>query len=136
MAALGTSAADWKPADEGRVGVTSVNLPLRAGVVASEQKIAALNRPAGEDRLEALSPTTVNELFAGLDFRLLTDSLDDGRSMTNVIWRSFLLLMELAIVGEALVCMPGRREASRPGSPRPQQPPPVRREPEPAELVA
>ena len=101
LAALGATSADWKSAEEGRVGVTSVNLPLRAGVVASEQKIAALNRPAGEDRLEALSPTTVNELFAGLDFRLLTDSLDDGRSLTNEIWRTFLVLMALAIVGEA-----------------------------------
>ena len=63
-------------------------------------------------------------------------SVDDGRSLTNEIWRTFLVLMALAIVGEALLCMPGRREIPRPGSPRPQQPPPVRREPEPAELVA
>lgn len=131
---LGADVARWRPLEAGAEGVASINLPLRAGILGSEDRLAALNRPLGEDRLQMLSATTVNELFAGLDFRLLTDSLEDGRSLTNEIWRTFLLLMAAAIVGEALLCMPSRREAVRMAGRREERPA-VRREPEPAEVA-
>ncbi|HEX8313185.1 MAG TPA: hypothetical protein VF614_17805, partial [Chthoniobacteraceae bacterium] len=68
-------------------------------------------RPAGEDQPQVLSATTLNELFAGLDFRVLTDTLEEGRSLTSEVWRTFLIIMGIALISEALLCMPGRREA-------------------------
>jgi hypothetical protein len=79
-------------------------------VVRSGDQIIALNRPPGEDQPETLSTTDLNELFAGLDFRVLTDTLEDARTLTSEIWRAFLIAMALALVGEALLCMPPRRE--------------------------
>jgi hypothetical protein len=94
--------------------IFSESLPLRAGVVAQDDRLIALNRPAGEDQPQIVSEAALTELFAGLDFRVLTDSLDEGRSLTSEVWRTFLILMGIALIGEALLCMPGRREAAAP----------------------
>jgi hypothetical protein len=52
----------------------------------------------------------LDELFAGLDFHVLTNTLEDGHTLTNEVWRTFLLAMAVALLGEALLCMPGKRE--------------------------
>jgi hypothetical protein len=108
--ALGTDPSLWKPVNV--VGETMMpsSLPLHSGVLKNGDRIVALNRPPGEDLAAALSPTALNELFAGLDFRVLTDSVEQGRSLTNEIWRTFLIAMAIALLGEALLCMPPRRE--------------------------
>jgi hypothetical protein len=109
---LGSGLSSWEQVDPKAAKVISMNLPLVGGVVASEERLIALNRPPGEDDGQRISTTGVNELFAGLDFRVLTDTLGDSRSLTSEIWRTFLIAMALAIVGEALLCMPPRREAT------------------------
>ena len=106
--ALGLDAAQWRPAD-GRGDVISADLPLHAGVVGAGGRLIALNRPPSEDLPGTISLSTINELFAGLDFRVLTDSLEDSRSLTSEIWRTFLIAMALALLGEALLCMPPPR---------------------------
>jgi hypothetical protein len=66
----------------------------------------ALNRPPGEDSWEFIAPATVRELFAGLDFRLLSDSVEEGKDLTSEIWRTFMVAMAFALIGEALLCLP------------------------------
>ena len=110
--ALGTEPARWRRVEAQGESAFGASLPLRAGVLTAEDRITALNRPPGEDDPQMLSTTALNELFSGLDFRLLTDSLEDGRSLTNEVWRTFLIAMALAILGEALLCLPGRREVA------------------------
>lgn len=108
--ALGAETAKWRPVENKGEALLSASLPLRAGVVAAGEQIVALNRPPGEDEPGVLSTTALNELFAGLDFRVLTDSLEDGRNLTSEVWRTFLIAMAVALVAEALLCMPERRE--------------------------
>ena len=108
--ALGNDPSQWKPVNAVGEALPSATLPLHAGVVKNGERIIALNRPPGEDLPSALSTTALNELFAGLDFRVLTDSVEQGRSLTNEIWRTFLIAMAIALLGEALLCMPPRRE--------------------------
>lgn len=62
--------------------------------------------------MQAIPETTLNGLFAGLDFRVLTENLAEGRSLTHEIWRTLLLAMAVALLGEALLCLPQRREPS------------------------
>ena len=108
--ALGSDPSGWRPIEQKREPEISAHLPLHAGVLTVGEQITALNRPPGEDQPGVLSTTALNELFAGLDFRVLTDSLEDGRSLTNEIWRTFIIAMALALLAEALLCMPPRRE--------------------------
>jgi hypothetical protein len=99
-------------------GPGSENMGFRAGALEGDSRLLALNRPPAEDDPEVLSEAALGELFAGLDFRVLTDSLEDGRSLTSEVWRTFVLAMAVALLGETLLCLPARREpATRPRAP-------------------
>jgi hypothetical protein len=112
LASAGALAGDraWQPVEPKRAESLADSLPLRAGVVSTGDRLIALNRPPGEDQPATLSNTDLQELFAGLDFRILTDSLENSRSLTNEVWRAFLLAMAAALVAEALLCLPSRKE--------------------------
>jgi hypothetical protein len=118
-AALGTDPSLWHPADADAALIIPPELPLHAGVVASGDRLIALNRPRGEDVAETVSPAGLNDLFAGLDFRVVTGTLEDTRSLTNEVWRTFLLCMAAAILGEALLCLPPRRDKALSGTATP-----------------
>ena len=110
--ALGDNPGEWHPVDGQETNGFAEGLPLHAGVVASGDRLVALNRPPGEDLPQTLPATRLNELFAGLDFRVLADTLEDSRSLTNEVWRTFLMVMAVCILGEALLCLPPKREAA------------------------
>jgi len=107
--ALGPDPSLWHQAEAGAEPIIPPELPLRAGVVASGDRLIALNRPPGEDVTQTVPVAALNDLFAGLDFRVVTGTLEDTRSLTNEVWRTFLLCMAAAILGEALLCLPPRR---------------------------
>lgn len=110
-AALGTGDLSvWKR--RGTTSVLSSEQPLRAGIVENGDKIIALNRPLREDRPETLGKTTLAELFAGLDHHLIEDQVENETSLASEIWRTFLFLMAIALLGEALLCMPAKRETA------------------------
>ncbi|HEV7404955.1 MAG TPA: BatA domain-containing protein [Chthoniobacteraceae bacterium] len=123
VTALGPDVSQWHSAIMLSDRPVGASLALHSGVVASDDKLVALNRPPGEDVTETVSTNALNELFAGLDFRVLTDSLDAERSLTSEIWRTFLLAMAAALVLEALLCMPPQREIIRPVEPKPEREP-------------
>ncbi|EDY15910.1 conserved hypothetical membrane protein [Chthoniobacter flavus Ellin428] len=108
---LGADPSKWHPADKTAAATDSTSLPLRAGVDASGDQLLALNRPPGEDQPATISTGMLHDLLAGLDFRVLTDNLEDERSLTNEVWRTFLVAMAVALLLEALISMPQRREA-------------------------
>jgi 16S rRNA (cytosine1402-N4)-methyltransferase len=87
---------------------------LRAGVFQSGERLHALNRPEAEDDLASLAATSVSELFEGLDFKVLSDTLESTGSLTREVWRTFLMAMALALLGEAILCMPPRRTQETP----------------------
>jgi hypothetical protein len=107
--ALGPDPSLWHRLDAGAEAIIPPELPLHAGVVASGDQMIALNRPPGEDVTRTVSTADLNELFGGLDFRVVTGSLEDTRSLTNEVWRTFLLCMAAAILAEALLCLPPKR---------------------------
>lgn len=121
---LGTEAAAWTPADtETESTVLPMDRPLRAGVLklpAAESGqpdlLTALNRPAGEDAPPVLGKAALDELFAGLDWRLLERTLENEKSLTSEVWRTFLWAMGAALILEALLCMPGKRPPVAPTS--------------------
>ena len=77
----------------------------------ANDKLMAYNRPAREDSPLMLSDESVDELFAGLQFRRVNEQVENENSLANEIWRTFLLLMALAIIGEAILCLPPKRDA-------------------------
>lgn len=111
--ALNGDGASWKRiSDADGATIFQSEQPLRAGVLASGEKLAALNRPDAEDDRAVLSRPAVSELFAGLDHHIIEDTLETGGSLASEVWRTFLIAMALALIGEALLCMPARQEAA------------------------
>lgn len=91
--------------------VLSSEQPLRAGIVEKGDKLVALNRPLREDHPETLGQTALSELFAGLDYHAIEDQVESDASLASEIWRTFLFVMALALLGEALLCMPAKRDS-------------------------
>ena len=122
LAAAGTfdSPDTWTRLDVEKPGdILPLDRPLRSGVLKkpapSSDKpdlLTALNRPPGEDAPQALGKASLDELFTGLDWRLLERTLENEKSLVSEVWRTFLWCMAAAIILEALLCMPGRKQAA------------------------
>jgi len=76
--------------------------------------LLALNRPEGEDDPRVLSPEALEPLLAGVDYRRIDDSVGSGSSLAAEIWRLFLVAMALALLAEAILCLPPRRDGEDP----------------------
>lgn len=80
--------------------------PIQAGVYDSNGRLLAINRPAAEDNAPILDDDRVAGLFAGLDFSRVDDREGNLGSIIQEIWRLFLILMMVALVAEAALCLP------------------------------
>ncbi len=82
--------------------------PFRAGVFGTPDQLMALNRPPAEDQSPALTPERIEDLFTGLDYRIINAQLGGERSLASEIWRFFVVAMVIALLAEAALCMPER----------------------------
>lgn len=87
--------------------------PLLSGVVGADDRLIALNRPAREDAVPLVSNENIQSLFAGLQFQRVDDEVENENHLANEIWRTFLILMALALIGEAALCLPSKKDAQR-----------------------
>jgi hypothetical protein len=94
----------------GSSGALSTEQQFHAGVYAADKGILAVNRSVAEDRPAVLSDSRVNELFRGLDFDRVDDQSGNMKSLAREIWRMCVGAMLVAIVAEAGLCLPRRRQ--------------------------
>ena len=87
----------------------SLDYPLHAGVYASGERLLAVNRAAAEDSAPVLSDGRVAELFNRLDFSRVDDEAGNFSSLIQEIWRLFLMAMLVAMLAEAVLCLPKRQ---------------------------
>ncbi len=79
---------------------------LRAGAYRSGERFRALNRPADEGDPERIDSGELSTLLAGFDYRVIEGKAGEGGALANEIWRSLVVLMGLALIAEAILCMP------------------------------
>jgi len=82
---------------------------LHAGVFQDEDVWCALNRSPAEDRATVTPVDTVDALFEGLAYERIDDAVGNPGSLAMEIWRVFLMAMVLALVAEAVLCMPEKK---------------------------
>ena len=87
------------------------NNSLQAGVYGDDKQLIALNRSAAEDRAEAIARTEIDELFSGLDYHVVDEQLSNDASLASEIWKLFIVLAGIALLVEAVLCMPPKPEA-------------------------
>lgn len=76
-----------------------------------DQYLLALQRPRAEDDLATLSPAAEAALLEGVEYRRITDTVGSGSALASEVWRIFLFLMALALVTEAILCLPPKMSA-------------------------
>lgn len=91
----------------------SIEMPWQAGVVQSEERLFAINRALREDQREILSDNELERLFAGLDLSKVDDAAGSLSGIVREVWRVFLMSMILALLVEALLCLPRRLQAAQ-----------------------
>ncbi len=77
-----------------------------AGVYADDNRWLAINRPASEDQPATLSDSQVDGLFSGLLLQRVDQSAGSSNSIVEEVWRAFLIIMLVAMIGEAILCLP------------------------------
>ena len=82
---------------------------LLAGAFQSGEKLRALNRPQSEDSPVVIQETQIGELLAGIDYQLIQDQTGGSDSLASEIWRAFIITMALAMVVEAILCLPAKK---------------------------
>jgi Aerotolerance regulator N-terminal len=86
----------------------STDYAHHAGVYAASEKLFAVNRSASEDQAAVLADDRVAELFQGLDFTRVDDRAGSLIGLVQEIWRPFLVAMIVALLVEAVLCLPRR----------------------------
>jgi hypothetical protein len=100
------SAARWQALEGWPEGRLSTQQPLVAGIYEDEARFVARNRPASEDTIGTVTRPQLDQLLAGLNFRLVEDSLEGGRGLITEIWRAFAIALLLALLAEGILCLP------------------------------
>ena len=83
-----------------------------AGIYQGDGALIAINRSAGEDAETIVPPERVESLFANLDFDRVNQTADNSSSLIQEIWRLFLIVVLLALIAEAVLCIPKKITAS------------------------
>ena len=95
----------WETIEEGDSGL-STEAAYHRGVYTSNGRLLAVNRPVSEDNTRVLNEGRVTELFRGLNFVRVDDQAGSLSSLIQEIWRIFLMTMMIAMLAEAVLCLP------------------------------
>lgn len=99
------STAGWQQLSGSRDAISTA-YGYHAGVYEADGRLVAVNRPDSEDRAATLTDDRIAELFRGLDFIRVDDRAGSLNQLVQEIWRLFLFSMLIALIAEAILCMP------------------------------
>jgi hypothetical protein len=83
----------------------------QTGVYRNEEMLIAQNRLAQEDSGKLVSEASLSTLFGNLNWSRI-DAGDSANSLVQEIWRWFVMVMLIALVVEAILCIPKKRVSS------------------------
>jgi hypothetical protein len=87
----------------------STEYAYNPGVYQTGDRLLAVNRAAAEDQAAVLNDDRVAGLFHGLDFSRVDNSAGSAKTLVEEIWRLFLQAMIVALIVEAVLCLPKPR---------------------------
>lgn len=105
------STSTWTRLSEEEHGL-STESRFQRGVYEDGERLLAVNRPASEDNVIVVADGRVSGLFKGLDFARVDDQAGSLNALIQEIWRLFLVTMLIALVLEAVLCLP--KKVTRP----------------------
>ena len=105
-------AADWVPLDDFSKDIRLSRRPLMTGLYSAGDTRIALNRPLTEDLAEVITDEQLQGLFDGLDYVRINEQSGSSSALANEVWRVFLMLMIVALLAEAVLCVPDPQRTS------------------------
>jgi len=91
--------------------------PPPAGVFQRGGKeLRALNRPRAEDVVTTMTNAELKAIWEGFDMEIIRDEAGGRGSLASEIWRAFLVVMGLALLLEAILCLPQPKVLSTEGT--------------------
>jgi hypothetical protein len=96
---------DWKQII-GPQDALSTDYAHQCGIYSSREKLLAVNRDNAEDQSRVLNDDRLAGLFKGLSFNRVDDQAGSFEGLIQEIWRMFLVAMLIALIAEAILCMP------------------------------
>lgn len=100
----------WAAADETTTATVSERA-VHSGAWRNEDRLLALNRPEKEDHAAVLPADKLDAILDGVDYQRIDDSAENEKSLISDLWRMFLVIMAVALILEALLCLPEKRLA-------------------------
>jgi len=99
-------AETWTPLDELSENVLLSQRTLNNGLYETPEAAFALNRPLSEDAVEIVSDGTLEQVLNGLNYTRIDDKAGSALALASEVWRTFLIAMIIALMAEALLCVP------------------------------
>jgi hypothetical protein len=91
---------------------TSKDIATQAGVYRSAERLLAVNRPISEDDPEVLDGAEAKRLFGPLSLQMLEERRTRSDALQGEVWRMFVFVMLLVLVGEGILMLPARAASS------------------------
>lgn len=110
------SGEEWERLAPNDDSVLSSEQQLLAGAFESNGRLRALNRPIDEDRFGVVDELAVGEMMTGLEFQIIRDQAGGSDSLANEIWRAFVIAMGIALLVEAVLCLPSQKRRRSSGA--------------------
>ncbi len=96
----------WTPLEDASKQVLLSQRSINAGLYETPDASFALNRPLSEDAVELVSPETLEQVMSGLNYTRIDDQAGSAMALASEVWRTFLMLMIVALLAEALLSVP------------------------------
>lgn len=84
----------------------STEYASQAGVYQADDRLLAINRVVAEDQRGQVEDAKLESLFAGLPFSRVSEQAGSLSGIVREIWRLFLIMMIVALLLEAFLCLP------------------------------
>lgn len=116
-------AESWKPLDDDSARILLSQRTINSGLYESEEAAFALNRPLEEDAVEVVSDGTLEQVLNGLNYTRIDDKAGSAMALASEVWRTFLVLMIVALMVEALLSVPEKVTRTIDEKPTKREPP-------------
>lgn len=116
-------ADSWKPLDDDSARILLSQRTINSGLYESEEAAFALNRPLEEDAMELVSDGTLEQVLNGLNYTRIDDKAGSAMALASEVWRTFLVLMIVALMAEALLSVPEKVTRTIDEKPTKREPP-------------
>lgn len=112
----------WTPLEDRSQQVLLSQRTINSGLYETPEASFALNRPLSEDSVDVVSNESLEQVLSGLNYTKIDDKAGSAMALASEVWRTFLMLMIVALMAEALLCVPEKvtttSTESKPSTPR------------------